>query len=329
MILYENDFLKTYNEMNRLWEDVEKENIETEDASASTVSRKDPYLGVSCDDIVKYAELDAKTVKEKGYLPLTAVKYWKQFQRLIKSKNQRPGDIESKNWVDRFMWFYKAYLVEVALLKWFHQQNGTFTSSVFGDGEAHHSLFPGVAKDAQPDIKIPTITIDGKDCAVECKGKNSQSSIHDAHLVARHVPFANGENGQLSINFWLVYKNKSFAENQSFAELMPKMYKRQSLKAAFVQKSNEAPTGKLDLNVPPVYNNLTIIEDYLSTDPIATKITIAQAINKQTKELADTLQDLVPIQSDISADSLNPVKAADQLADLATDIASTFRPIKK
>lgn len=320
MILYENDFLKTYNEMNRLWEDVEKENIETEDASASTVSRKDPYSGVSFDDIVKYAELDAKTVEEKGYLPLTAVKYWKQFQRLIKSKNQRPGDIKSKNWVDRFMWFYKAYLVEKALLKWFENWFGSAASYDFGDGNAHHSLFPGVAK-AQPDIKL---TIAGHEYAVECKSITLPANLHGAKLIARHETFPHETQGQQSINFWLVYKNNS--------ELLPNinMYKRQSLTAKFVPEGkNEPATGKLTLDIPPVYNNLTIIEDYLSANPIATKITIAQAINKQTKELADTLQDLVPIQSDISADSLNPVKAADQLADLATDIASTFRPIKK
>jgi hypothetical protein len=325
MILLENDFLKTYSEMNHLWEDVEKENIKTEDASTSTVSRKDPYSGVSFDDIVKYAELDAKTIAEKGYLPLTAVKYWKQFQRLMKSKNQRAGDIKSKSWSERFIRFYKAYLVEKALLEWF-RTNTSSSAWDFCDDEKHHFLFPGVAKDAQPDIKLPIAGHD--DYTVECKNINNYGvacNLHDAKLVARHEAFPNKTSGDLRVKFWLIYKS------EPLADLMPDvtMYKRKSLTAKFVPESNESATGELALNIPPVYNNFTIIEDYLSTNPIATKITIAQAINKQTKELADTLQDLVPIQSDISADSLNPVKAADQLADLATDIASTFRPIKK
>lgn len=303
MILQENDFLKTYNEINKLWEDIDA------DKPSSRTDKED----FTFNQIVKYAEEDSKKTDGQGLTPME-VRYWQTIQFLLEQKQLRLGDAQSTSWVDRFMRFYKAYKVEGALLDWL--RNKGFSECHFSDDKDHDVL----TSDAEVTV-VPDITITN-DYTIECKSRTLRANIHGASLVARHDSFKNTAVGEIPVRFWVVGRTGTGIASALFKSVPT--CERASLTQPFAI-ANQAPTATLKVNMQPVYAWLTTIDTYLAKDNTAKDIRTIRAIDTQTQALAGTIQALdLQIEPDISTDSATPAKAANQLAALATDLADTL-----
>ena len=303
MIIQENNFLRIYNEMNKLWEAAGTEK------SSSRTNKED----FTFNQIVKYAEEDSKKISEQG-LTLSEVQYWQTILFLLEQKQLRLGDAKSTSWVERFMRFYKAYKVEEALLNWIRDKG--FSGCSFGDGEDHEVLTSDDKVAVVPDINITN------EYTIECKSRILQANIHGASLVARHDSFKNTTVGEVPVRFWIVGRAGTGLAATLFKSVPT--CERASLTQPFAIAKQE-PTDILRVNMPPIYTWLTTIDAYLSDDTSAKDIKLTRAIDNQTQALADTIQALdLSVDSAIATDSATPAQAANQLADLATDLADTL-----
>jgi hypothetical protein len=312
MIIQENDFLRAYNDMSKLWEDISEDSIVTH--------RITEFKFI---DVAKQAINDAEALASEE-LTLEQINYWCDLRALLDDKRYRIGDLPSSSWYDRFMRFYKAYLVESAIKDWFNKV--AKIPCGFGDTlEAdHHWLKP----DAGLGQIMPDLIVSNRkaEYTIECKSCTATSSVHRANLVARHESIDNAIVGDLNVNFWIVGKSTSKAADQLFPEGGYPVYKIEpplNLSSKF-NPSGQAPTGTVQIDLPNVYKALIQINSYLATHDTAQKIKTAYIFNKKAKEL-DMIakQELNLNLADTTVRELkDPVEAADQLITVTNDIVT-------
>ncbi len=321
MIIQDNEFLKTYNDISKLWEDVSEE--------SSVTSRKTEFKFT---DVAEQAIDDIKALSSG--LSEDQINYWCDLRALLEDKRYRIGDVPSGSWYDRFMRFYKAYLVESAIKDWFNKLPtglGIVSCSFGDDTESdHHLLKPDASLgQAKPDLKVLN---ENTEYYIECKSCNATSSLHGAKLVARYESIDNTDCGDLNVKFWLVGKEAANQKNAAytlFSEGGPTVHKiTQSLKGEF-DPSGKDPTAIVKIQLPKtsIYKALEQINNYLDTQDTAQKIKTAYIFNKTTKNLDKIAkQELNLNLSDKTLEEpKDPANAADQLADVVNTIAAAVQ----
>lgn len=337
MILLENDFLKTYNEIDSLWEDTN--NLESNTAELD-----------SFDNIAKNAIAFADKLKDKQSLTDDELNYWLNYwcrvREILLSKKARKGDYDSKTWYNKFITFYKAYKAECLIAKWLRDNGGTYgISNVdFCDKDRHHKLYDG--GDSLPDL---IARINGHACEIECKTVSADSSIHGADLVARHteVPINGGtlrfclvgqkedsrlrvlkrldDNGKeikarrprLGINTLRNY-NKDIVDPSINAADKPKFVHvisdKLSLDTGFEKLPVKGvPAGKIE-DLSPVLASLKSIDEYLSKNELALRRSLSTFTKAQITHIDDTTEELV--DSVIGLANSQDVTTQQKLADI-------------
>jgi hypothetical protein len=194
MIIQENEFLKTYDEMSSLWEDAEA----TEPAPDSRYTFSDvlsKLVGVNASELRDVAT-KLKAGKAEGSSASNVdfdFEYWNGLRDLLWGKGYRRGQSENATWISRFRTFYLPYRAEKAIIDVFNNKNSNyFKIELNGD---HDELFSDAAvqnKDECVDYNIienVTIPADLGVTCVECKSLSSTTSTHGAKLVIRHTTF--------------------------------------------------------------------------------------------------------------------------------------------
>ena len=215
MIFQENEFLKTYNEINKLWEDAEG------------------TPGYTFVDIInRVAE-----VSEKDTLSDSEAAYWSALRGHLIDKTLSHGRFANKSWCTRFITFYKAFLAEQAILNAINGNSSlNLVVSFDNTGGGHDAIYASrqdektkadfkingniaelfsqldsafnVAEDKQGVFKRRARkkleqTING---GIECKTIDNTTSLHGARLVARHTPL---QQGSYKITFYLAGRLES------------------------------------------------------------------------------------------------------------------------
>jgi hypothetical protein len=177
MIIQENEFLKTYNDMSRLWE-------ESESAGSSGSRRaKFPFEEVVEKAFAAVEKLPQKVTKAElrkspeKRLTEDEVKYWCDLRYLLDHKAYSLGRTRSKHWYTRFLSFYRAYKAEQAILEALRGLT-EFTNCKFTE-EALQGVLLLDSKDARPDIQ-------SDQGLIECKAFGVPVTVHGANVVARH-----------------------------------------------------------------------------------------------------------------------------------------------
>ncbi len=187
MIIQENDFLKTYNDMSKLWEEAE-----TDNSTGLSTTRQTEF---SFEDIIEKAFKAAEKLPQKitktslrkepeKQLTQDEIKYWCDLRYLLEHKSYSLGRKKSKYWYTRLLSFYKAHRAEQAILAALSSLT-EFTSCKFTDEKLQDKLVPdsNSSKNVQPDITAVTAT--GQE-QIECKAFNVSATVHNAKIVARH-----------------------------------------------------------------------------------------------------------------------------------------------
>lgn len=245
MIFQENDFLKTYNEIDKLWEDAE--NTSGELISDNTGSGE--LFGAIIERAYAFHNRGSKRSLEDG-----DIKFWTRIQAILRSKYKRA--LQSQDWTtwwDRFVnGFYKPYLMETAIRE--QEAENPTTSIVYLDPPAHYAnednyaliiklkvknlnyqdpdrdkIYPdfdtkGERKKVKPDYlgnfefsfkkKGEAEKLIPKDnISVECKSGTTSSSKHDAPLVILYTPDYQNCSGTYT-----------FAPTSSFENLLNEAY---------------------------------------------------------------------------------------------------------
>jgi hypothetical protein len=199
MIIQENEFLKTYNDMSRLWEEAE-----------STRSRRPTF---PFEEVVEKA---FTAIKKITTLTPEDINYWRDLDYLLSHKFCRYG---GKSWVDRFITFYKAYKVESAILNWLETNGNTYgiSNPSFAAGDTHHNLEPDTTSNSRnkPDLAI---TVQGEKYTIECKTLSVDAATHGADLIARHTAVDISKNEE-SVYFCLVGIPQSTPRKKSVTDI--------------------------------------------------------------------------------------------------------------
>jgi hypothetical protein len=277
MIIQENDFLKTYNEMNKLWEDTE---------DTSTTTRKIFYFepnpkseeGFS---IWEKAEHDSDMSNEID------VSYWCDLREVVSQKYMRMGGIEASTWYGRLLSFYRTFKVEESILRWLNSKSAIFGQCTFGGGNDNdHDLIQPDTGSAYPDFSTGVGDI-------ECKALTAEASLHDAQLVIRHAP-----TKQKEIYFCIVGEGETL--KRVFGEDLPEYVfnidqdKGRTLKSKFdkfpVPKA-AAPTVENEgySKAKTLEQWLKVIDERLAKDKLACEKKAALILDTHTKQLNKTI----------------------------------------
>ena len=269
MIIQENDFLRTYNEMNKLWEDT-GDDVEIETA-------------LTFNGIANQAVRDL----ESGVIN---IQYWRTVRTCLDSKPDRRGE-KHKNWCSKFMSYYKSYIAECAIKEWL-EANGAdhgITAVDFGDLNPldHHLLVAGPVE-ATPDLKA---TINGETYTIECKTLGAPSTVHKAQLVARHAEVDTAKGNQ-QIQFCVVGYSDIAANITNAEELLFVLNPSMPLETTF----NKFPVPGIVLDINPVAKLdklLSKIDRYLNQDKESTKDKLATLLNAHAVDIDSTTQKII------------------------------------
>ena len=278
MIIQENDFLRTYNEMTSLWEDV------------------GPDTEYFFDDVASNAITDAAIIEklnkaEGSYTDEKIdIDYWCKLKQLLEDKAYSFGRISTLAWYARFLSFYNAYKAERAILAKFREDpklRSVFKSCKFPNEEDQAKLRPDT-NNAAPDI-------DSEVGGIECKQYGSTSSVHGAKFVVRHTAVKLTDT-QCEIRAWLVGSKEDL--KAVFGNLRLPTY------AYILEPTRRLDTGldRIPKATPlvctvenihaDVVKALAAINNYLNSHDTVKVQTATQIVNKQTKVIDDTIEKL-------------------------------------
>ena len=272
MIIQENDFLRTYNEIDSLWEEAESNT---------------GYSEYSFDEVASKAITDAAIIEnmnkaEGSYTgEKINIEYWCELKQLLENKAYSFGRVNNLTWYSRFLSFYQAYKAELAILKLFQENpklRKAFKNCSFPD--------PHQAK-LRPDTNVakPDITSAAGD--IECKEYTSTSSVHGAEFVVRHTPIQTTST-EYKIKAWIVGHKENL--KAVFGGLRIPKY------AYILEPARSLSTGldrqpqdlqALQCTVTGIHAGLKIalevIDTYLNRQDNVKAQAAAQIVNKQTK----------------------------------------------
>jgi hypothetical protein len=253
MIFQENDFLKTYNEIDKLWE-AGYNNLATSLSFETVVSMAEETQAV-----LKNIAVDGR-VRDftfEGEYSEVYINFWLSLRELMASKNDVNGQETDEVWYERFLKFYLSYCAEKAILNYLKGYFGEQAVD-FVDGKSHHFIHAGGGED-KPDIKI---TLPGPhEVTVECKTDawGHARNFHGADVVIWHSPLLGSKSGEQRISLTIQLLNKDVQ-----ADLQP-----------IIENRVQSKLG--DLLVPPIANSLVALSTLLSR--------INTALNNLPKEL--------------------------------------------
>lgn len=314
MIIQENDFLKTYNNMSSLWEDMELP------------------VEYSFDEVANKVITDAANIEQmkkdgNSYTGETIdIDYWCELKQLVDNKSYSFGRAQSYSWHTRFLSFYKAYKAELAILNLFKNDSKlrkAFKNCRFNDLR-QDKLRPDTS-DAAPDITASDAN--GIEWGIECKQYTSTSPVHGAKFVVRHTPIKT-TNSECEIKVWLVGNKEDF--NKVFGVRIPKYAyilepARQLSSGLGSQPQNLEP---LQCTVTGIHVGLDIalgnINKYLRGQGTVKSQTAAQMINKQTKVLNATIKDFGGDPPALSTETTDIENAVQNLKDSADTLKTTI-----
>ena len=267
MIIQENDFLRTYNEMTSLWEEADPD---------STGDRKETF---TFKEVIDRAINDRQKIgRGKSGLSQEDIAFWCDLRYLLNHKQYSVGRKKNRCWYTRFLTFYRAYNAETAIVAWLNKSVPAFTNCKLQDPKAN-VLHPDTSH-ALPDIKTDQGTIECKDCGISV-------TIHEANFVARHtaVDLTPEDPGNNSIRVCLVGDTQAL--KQVFGEDLP------SYVYAIDTSIHRLWTGFENLPVEGVSLPLTEIPENLKDNLAA----IDRALNKQTQARTDKIISILDQQT--------------------------------
>lgn len=322
MIFLENDFLKTYNELDLLWE-----SDENTDSAESSKPESEPQSQITFEEIFteKISKSLAKSDAEKKDDILQDISFWEEVKRIIDSKYKRKTDSASR-WDRRLLnSFYKPYLVENALLKLieglkvtvFEGTENEFTLTLDKAEAAdkyRHSIYSDYLKCAvdtedtkpehipvSPDFKANCSVVLGQDdtkenlgeITIDVKSISTKSSIHGAALVLRYK----AAYADLSGTCWLqVPKQSKLLDSLPALGLNEINIALAAVQYSFTIDISEAASNDIGHFITAAAY-LKLVDEVLKSKSTIYK-NIVTILNNESDELADIADTIMDENSD-------------------------------
>lgn len=352
MIFQENEFLKTYNNMTKIWE------------------------AFDLDTPIAFKEVTDHLKTFTGELTSEELDFWRRLRQVVLRKRVRHSDFESTSWYRRFVTFYKSYLVEDLILSKINelsgcsiqlQPNGVNNDKLFintfdlaDEKEAHNSEglqdFSFGNSDELKQSFLGQVP-DGFDSyiaellgrGVECKAVTATSSLHGAHFVIRYSTISEKTK---TVKFYFTGELQDLCAifaPQLFVELVDHPRRQKTIQAKLTKqypylcavdgprslkygasqlKSDQVKAISIDLPagyLAQMEQQLSEIDKLLNKNTEAKSDYATYVLNTYTKDINGTIQKLSEEPILFSTDSTNAKEAevnlklaVDQLVDVVT-----------
>ncbi len=189
MIFQENDFLKTYNDMNKLWESTESYSYE-----------------------FSFVEVIQRAVEQSTGQHFDRA-YWTHLRELLDLKLGRSNQGESGSWYSRFITFYLEHAAEAALVDKFNNTESIPATLTLTAGErqallyfTEYDLGKGFKEVILPDFMLSSRDA-RKAVKAECKtwkaNASSLTSTHRAKFIFSHTPLSKNAPASQTCKFIL------------------------------------------------------------------------------------------------------------------------------